>query len=213
MAEPSGPRTAPKNAWGLTQAAFRKLLQWVDEGQDSNGQRYLELHKRLALYFDRKNCFAPDELADETLNRVARRLEEEGEITTDSPAHYCYIVARFVFLEYLRRPQVGALLDDPGALPARGLMLHAADAVDDGRNREKWLECLKACARGLDPDDRELILGYYTGEQRSKIDNRRAIAARLAITLNGLRIRACRLRDRLEACVRKCAEASREGEP
>jgi hypothetical protein len=36
------------------------------------------MHHRLVAYFDRKNCSSPADLADETLNRVARRLEEEG---------------------------------------------------------------------------------------------------------------------------------------
>src|SRR5262245_31590503 len=87
-----------KSTWRLTEGAFHGLLRWLDEGADSDGERYLEMRRRLVLYFDRKNCRAPDELADETLNRVARRLEEEGSITSDSPAHYCYIVARYVLL-------------------------------------------------------------------------------------------------------------------
>jgi len=46
-----------------------------------------------------------------------------------------------------------------------------------------------------------LILRYYQGEQRAKIENRRALAERLGLTINALRIRASRIRSRLEACV------------
>ena len=99
----SAPKPERKSDWVLTQNAFRQLLDWLDEGLNSDGSRYLEIRRRLVLYFDRKNCLTPDELADETLNRVARRIEEEGGISTDTPAHYCYIVARFVLLEDLRR--------------------------------------------------------------------------------------------------------------
>jgi hypothetical protein len=60
------------------------------------------MRRRLVLYFQRKRCVTPDDLADETLNRVTRRLEEEGRITDAPPARYCYIVARFVLLEHLR---------------------------------------------------------------------------------------------------------------
>ena len=88
-------------------SAFRRFLDWLDLGLDSKGEKYLEIRRRLVQYFDRKNCASPDELADETLNRVARRLAEEGEITGVTPAHYCYLVARFVFLEYQRRPDRG----------------------------------------------------------------------------------------------------------
>jgi hypothetical protein len=57
----------------------------------------------------------------------------------------------------------------------------------------------------LDPKHRELIVGYYYGERRIKIDNRLALAKHLEITMNALSIRACRIRDKLEACVKECA--------
>jgi DNA-directed RNA polymerase specialized sigma24 family protein len=63
---------------------------------------------------------------------------------------------------------------------------------------------LERCIENLDPDDRELILSYYLGEERAKIENRRAIAVKLGVTMNALSIRACRLRDKLEACLREC---------
>jgi hypothetical protein len=38
-----------------------------------------------------------------------------------------------------------------------------------------------------------------------KIENRRSLAQTLGITVNALSIRACRIRDKLESCVKKCA--------
>src|SRR6202048_1389674 len=90
-------RQAPKKEWGLTPSAFRLLLDWLDEPANSEGQGYLETRRRLVAYFDRRNCLTPDELADETLNRVARRLEEEGSIESETPAKYCYIVSSVNF--------------------------------------------------------------------------------------------------------------------
>ena len=72
---------ALKRDWVLNQSAFQHFLKWLDGGVDSGGERYLEIRRRLVFYFDRRNCASPDELADETLNRVARRLEEKGAIT------------------------------------------------------------------------------------------------------------------------------------
>jgi hypothetical protein len=91
-----------QQGWVLSPRVFDALLNWLDQGINSSGKTYLEMQRRLVFYFDRKNCSTPDELADETLNRVARRLEEEGTIESETPAKYCYIVARFVFMEYLR---------------------------------------------------------------------------------------------------------------
>jgi len=90
-----------KKNWAISESAFNGLLKWLDEGKSSDGRRYLEMSRRLADYFDRKNCLNSLELADETLNRVARRLEEET-IVIETPAKYCYIVAKYVFLEDLR---------------------------------------------------------------------------------------------------------------
>jgi hypothetical protein len=67
-----------KRDWALTPNAWSRLLAWLDQGLDSSGERYLEMRRRLVQYFDRRNCVHPDDLADETLNRIARRLEEGG---------------------------------------------------------------------------------------------------------------------------------------
>ena len=192
----------------MSQGAFSRLLAWLDEGSDSSGENYLETRRRLVSYFDRKNCLPPDELADETLNRVARRLEEEGSITGATPAHYCYIVAKYVFLEYQRRTDRGQVSIDELSNPRHPVPSPAElSALEDAaESRENRLDCLERCLQNLEPDSRELITQYYRGEQRTKIDNRRALAARLGISTNALGIRACRLRDKLEACVSKCVQ-------
>jgi len=186
-----------------TRIAFDRLLAWLDEGVDSAGAQYLEMRRRLVQYFDRKNCLCPDELADETMNRIARRLEETGGITDTPPARYCYIVARFVFLEYQRGPehhQVSLNLQ-PGLGCVPDL---EQDAMAD--DRTKRLECLDCCLKKLKPDDHAVILDYYRGEQRVKIRRRRELATKLGVTLNALTIRACRIRDRLEKCVGDCCK-------
>lgn len=94
-----------KKDWTLKPEAFRQLLSWLDGGSDSGGETYVEV-RRLSSYFERKNCLSCDELADETLNRIARKLKEKGSITDVSAVHYCYIVAKFVFLETLRQTKL-----------------------------------------------------------------------------------------------------------
>lgn len=194
LAEDSARRQHLKKDWIETPRSFHKFLNWLDEGVDSGGERYLDMRRRLVAYFDRKRTRAPDELADETLNRVARRLEEEGAITDTPPARYCYIVARFVFLEYVRREPIQSNLADLTLAAPRG-----PDAVAE--QREQLLDRVDRCLQRLDADERTLILEYYQGEQRTKIEQRRRLAARLGLTPNALSIRACRIRGRLEACV------------
>jgi DNA-directed RNA polymerase specialized sigma24 family protein len=198
--------TRQKQEWVLSPKAFETLLNWLGEGSDSQGVAYLEMRRRLVGYFDRKNCAAPEELADETLNRVARRIEEEGSITSDTPAKYCYIVARFVFLEYLRARKSEVPINELVRHPAGEVAI--AESSDEQEGREKLLSCLERCVGGLPPTSRDLILRYYCGEQRVKIENRRALAQHLEISINALAIRACRIREKLEACVKECLGAT-----
>ena len=189
-----------KKDWVPSEGAFRQFLSWLDGGVDSGGQMYVEMRRRLAAYFDRRNCLSADELADETLNRVARRLEEEGTISDSVPARYCYIVARFVFLEHLRQTGHGRVrLDERSGdsmRPATG------PADPDVAIRQALLDGLDGCLQKLKAQDRELILEYYRGEQRAKIERRRELAAGLGLTMNAVSIRACRIRDKLETCLK-----------
>jgi DNA-directed RNA polymerase specialized sigma24 family protein len=204
------PRRALTKLWIQTPGAFRHLLTWLDEGVDSDGQRYLEMRRRLTSYFGRKRCLSPDELADETLNRAARKLEEHGEITDTPPARYCYIVAKFVFLEYLRSAEHRQTsLDDGRGVPdaLTGPAMPRADEAGVGVD-EKRFGCLDRCLRQLTGSDRALILEYYAGDEGLRIEHRRELAARLGLTANALTIRACRIRGTLEACVSKCTVAT-----
>jgi DNA-directed RNA polymerase specialized sigma24 family protein len=187
-----------KKAWVPTPRALRRFLTWLDEGVDSGGEKYIEMRRRLVSYFDRKRCLAPDELADETLNRVARRLEEEAAIADAPPSRYCYSVAKFVFLESLRRAEHLPIPDS--------LTSPQPDAASEAK--ERLLNCLDRCLKRLAPEERTLILDYYRGDERPKIEQRRALSARLGVSANALSIRACRIRHRLETCVNACSTST-----
>jgi DNA-directed RNA polymerase specialized sigma24 family protein len=157
MSELSPPGVQQKKDWTLTPRALDRLLTWLDEGSNSDGLRYLEMRRRLVAYFDRKNCSTPHELADETVNRVSRRLEEEGVIANETPAKYCYIVARFVFMEYLRAMQKEhALVDDLRRQPA-GDNPGLSDADDQKEIKEKRLDCLEQCTGKLELRNARLL--------------------------------------------------------
>ena len=194
-----------KKNWSITSNAFHRLLDWLDQGVNSDGLNYLEMRQRLVAYFDRKNCLTPDELADETLNRVARRLEETGKIETETPAKYCYVTARFVFMEYLRGTDKKKVpLDDVLRHPQANQLAASESDKEEKEVKEKMLACLEQCTGQLESVNREIIISYYYGAERIKIENRRALAERLGISTNALTIRACRIRDKLEICVGNC---------
>lgn len=192
------PKPNLKKDWSATPEVFQRFLAWLDGGADSDGERYVEMRRRLVAYFARKRCTAAEDLADETLNRVARRLEEEGVITDAPPPRYCYIVARFVFLESLRQSAAvnQTPLDAPIAQPSTAVPETAA------------LDCLDRCLDALPERDRALILEYYAGDSSTKAERRRALASRLGSSANAVMIRASRIRDRLEDCVSRCLRES-----
>lgn len=191
----------------LTQVAFGRLLTWLDEGIDSHGERYLEMRRRLVSYFDRRNRPDADELADETLSRIGRTLEQDGHIETTPPARYCYVVARFVLLEDFRRERRHTRLDATWQVDRAGAA--AAANADQAAERERRLDCLDRCLDELTGDQRQLIVEYYAEAQRERIERRRALAARLGITMNALAIRACRIRDTLQACIERCRRSAK----
>jgi len=181
----------------LTPCAFARLLAWLDDGLDSHGQRYVEMRRRLVAYFARRNRWAADELADETLNRVARTLGEDGTIAVRPPARYCYVIARYVLLEDCRRERARVPAHDswpPGGPQVAGPVADGGSSLLHDR-----LDWLDRHLQLLKPGQRELIVEYYADAGRPKIERRRALARRLGISMNALAIRAWRIRDGLVA--------------
>ena len=186
---------APRKEFILTSLVFDRLLQWLDDGVDSRGERYLEMRRRLVSYFDRRQRRAADDLADETLSRIARTLQEDGVIETTPPARYCYVVARFVLLEDVRRQRRELRFRSEAAVVARAARLVEPD--EGPTAREKRLEDLERCLEKLPLEQRELVVEYYRDARRQGIDHRRRMAERLGITRNALGIRAFRVREAL----------------
>ena len=196
----------PRTEETLTPLALNRLLEWLDDGVDSNGERYLEMHRRLVSYFDRRNRFAADELADETLKRVAGTLEESGVILTRPPARYCYVVARFVLLEDIRRARRQVPFDElRSPVKERGRLPGSEDAMS---SEEQRFVCLDDCLNELREEERELIVEYYGGASRQGAGHRQRMADRMGITKNALCIRATRIRETLTNCVARRSHAT-----
>jgi RNA polymerase sigma factor (sigma-70 family) len=182
------------SGWTLTAEAFAKLLACLDPHPDRAGEKYETIRQTLVKFFDWRGAHFPEDCADETLNRVTRKIDE-GETIKDVPT-YCHGVARMVFLETLKSPD--RRRTDFEELPPLAI---AAPEPEDPDPRQ---ECFHRCLHALPEDSRRLILQYYQDEKRTKINNRQALAERLGIPLNALRNRAQRVRDKLENCVQQC---------
>lgn len=181
--------------WVLTSEAFEKLLQYFSPDREEAGKLYLRMRIKLMRFFEFRGCISPDELVDEVINRVARRISE-GEVIFNLNGYF-FEVARLVFMESLRDPaQTSICLDDAPDPPMPG--------PPDEEEREARLQCLDHCLERLTTQNRTLILAYYQDERRVKINHRKHLADGLGIQLNALRIRAHRIRGFLESCVVDC---------
>ena len=172
---------------GLTQLAFTRLLAWLDDGDDSKGERYLEMRRRLVSYFQRRDRSDAEELVDETFNRIARTLGDCGVIETRPPARYCYVVAKFVFLEDIQHERRYVALDDTQTA-TRAVI--AGDADEARTVQEQRLDCLDRCLNELSSTNRQFIVEYHEDVRGRKIAHRRDMAARMGISMNALAIRA-----------------------
>ncbi len=190
------PLTPLKSEWKLTAKTFAMLLAQFDPDPESAGIMYESLRRKLLKFFDWRGAYFPEECADETFDRIARKLEQ-GEVIQEIVS-YCHGVARLVSLEELKSANHRRI--DFEELPP--LVVNPPEIPEANPQSD----CFDRCLQELSLENRRLILTYYQADHREKIDNRLALAATYAIPLNALRSRAQRLRNKLEACVNDCLQ-------
>lgn len=181
---------APVNEWGLTRPALDRLLGWLDADAAAAAKKYEQTRRALIKYFESRNCHTPEDHADRTIDRVAKRIDEGVEVWIEEPARYFYGVARHVLQEYYRRQS--------------GSWSRALYVADEPATPQRRFESMGRCLDALPADSRELLIEYCTAEKRGKEQARRVLAERLGVSINTLRLRVHRLREQLMRCVRGC---------
>jgi RNA polymerase sigma factor (sigma-70 family) len=187
--------------WALTQEAFEKFLACLDTDRERAGQKYEMIRSKLIDFFTWRDCLFPEDHADETINRVIRKIDEGEEIR--DPSTYVFGIARMLLLEIAKSQarEQAALSQLPQPQP-----VEESDSQSD-----RQVECLKGCLQELPPESRQLIIQYYQGESSVKINNRKKLAEMLGLQSSTLRIRAFRLREKLEACLNECLSRIEKG--
>lgn len=175
-----------------TREQFEGLLAWLDPVRERAGERYEFIRKGLINIFIMRGCSDAEDLADETINRVMRKINEVKENYHGDPALYFYGVARNVLLEQRKMDQRQVLSNSIiKSFPA----LYSYDL-----ETEIKLEVLDECLSVMAEDERALLLSYYEGEKKAKIDHRKALAQKFQLTDSALRKRIQRLKRKLEKC-------------
>jgi DNA-directed RNA polymerase specialized sigma24 family protein len=180
----------------LSREAFAALLTRMDPDPDRAGERYEEARLRLIKFFKWRQAVSPEDLADETIDRVSRSLEEDDALQPRSWPAFWHGFARNVLREEWKKRITVRQRPAPS--------VYAAEPPADDETRECRLACLDRCLRELSEENRSLILQYYQLRKGAQIEHRKRLAQEHGIPLNALRLRVHRIREKLEAGMRGC---------
>ncbi|HJQ27496.1 MAG TPA: sigma-70 family RNA polymerase sigma factor [Blastocatellia bacterium] len=187
--------------------AFDGLLAWLAPEREQAGVIYEQVRARLIRFFESYGCPFADDCADDTIQRVTRKLGEGEVIRAADPYTYFRGVARNVLSEQWRsQEKIAGTIDDlpPAYEPAvRPLELEAS--AERHREREQRLACVEACLDRLPPESRRLFIDYHNDEPHGA--HRARLANALGLDITALRNRITRLRKKIESCATACMQS------
>ena len=172
-----------------TPEEFEKLLAWFNSDPEEAGRMFNLVHSRLIRVFASRGCVDAEALADEVINRVAVRIDKVMTTYSD-PLRCCLGFVEFVHQEYVREEQKRLNFKEPQRRSTEEL--------------EREDRCLAECLGDLPESERDLLVHYFQGEKRARINRRKQLAVELVLTANALRIRAYKLRKEVHQCLVTC---------
>lgn len=184
----------------LARSTWEALLDFLGPEPRTAASAYEAIRGDLVQHFARRRASAPEDLADWTMDRVARKLEEGAEIPREKARAYCFAVAHRIFFESLR--------GDARRRKTIDRLQHASDlepTAAEGERDAAHLEALEACLTQLSAEDRALLIEYHRGEGRERIERRRQLAEARGLALNALRVRMHRLHAQVQRLLSKGA--------
>lgn len=182
---------------GLTPESLEALLRFLDADRDRAALQYEAIRRRLMRLFEWRGFDTPEDLADETFNRVARKIQGGTKVESDPYRYFCG-VAHLLSKEMARRAARERAALEQGEWPP---FSPVEELEADDR-----LACLRHCLDRLSKDHRLLVLRYH--QEDDHIRSRQSLSQDLGIPMNALRIRVHRIRRKLDDCVRACLRKS-----
>ena len=173
----------------IDQTIFDELFKLLEPDAASTQSRFSQCRRKLSRFFVWRHCEDPDNLADETIVRLLKNVNNGQKISAQRPYSYVYGIASNVFHEYLRVRKKNVVLTE------LSLSETAVTPGEDG--------CGSLCLKKLDPNKRELLVHYYLdNEDRDKI------AEEQLGSINALRLKIHRIKQELKRCWEDCQRRS-----
>jgi hypothetical protein len=126
-----------REGWMLAGDALEIFLRYLDADRDRAGARYEEIRRRLLTFFRYNGCRHEEDLADDTLDRVMRRI---GEVEVRHLMSFIRGVARHVVSEKQKRAKELSLHDVPEPV-------HRAANEEREQEMDRRARCLKVSRR------------------------------------------------------------------
>jgi DNA-directed RNA polymerase specialized sigma24 family protein len=172
----------------ITPEGFDRFLTWLCAEREKAGEEYERLRFRLMTFFSARRARFPEELADETINRVILKIGEE---TIENKLGYVYGVAKNIFLESLRKEKDHLNIDD--------VTIVAQPDAPSFSN-----DCLNKCLGQLPQDNRRFILDYFSESKSAKVALHRQMSGTMETSIEAVRMRVVRIKRKLKICVEDC---------
>ena len=198
-------------AWqaGLGVESWEQLFNFLDPNRAASASpdrnrvaedRCGEIMRKLVFFFAGRRCANPEDLAMETILRVAVKCQDVDVSSYADRVGYFFGVARNVVHEQHRS---GVRESKVLESFLREISTTPADP-DAWKDAEAAQSCLERCIGTLPSHARQLILRYYATQGAAKVTAHRALADELGKSVNALRIEAHRIRKTLQQCVFSC---------
>ena len=199
--------------------------------QMSVDDSFIQLRKHLENRFLRSRISNVDELIDDSITRLIRKVvefEKKREHIGDLKA-FAVTIAWMIAREYDRKERKHVELEPPSS-PGLGLsskpreLRYLADGEIRAIEKEIEMDCMTACLEGLSAERRTLLFDYYPGESvgpKEKKELRRRLALNEAggesfvssepseRQVNNLQAKVSKVKSKLSECLDKCWEARR----
>jgi DNA-directed RNA polymerase specialized sigma24 family protein len=175
-------------------ARFHNLLRWLDPDNERSVERYYSIRRGLVKIFEIRGCWEAEEMADLTIDRVIEKVDSVADSFDGDPAAFFFGVAKRVFLEFRRQPV------------SIEYSQSFSPTTEGQEEPSPYLDCLDSCLAGLSPERHRLIISYYSYGEGQKIADRKRMAAEAGLSIGALRLKAYRIRNALEKCIKHCLE-------
>lgn len=180
----------------LDPEAFRALLARLDADEANAAKKYQQLRDNLVRHcFKAHEFLRADELADQTLDVLAKKMSSEEIAKLDS---YAFKILDNLLANHSRRRPTVLLAEN---IPARDNPERTVIEKIDGKQK---VECLLQCVDRLSATERWLLFAYFPHEKCNLDERRRQIAIKLGIEVGTLRTRMNRLRTKVQKCYKNC---------